>query len=147
VVRWIQGPMPGSVMTVLGVVLHNGITFIVATMLFAAMFKVLPDAKTSWRDLFLGAAITALLFVVGKTLIAWYLQNSDVGSGWGSAASSMVAVLVWVYYSSLIVLFGAELTQVWANEFGRGIEPAKGAVRIVEEKRHIRGTSGKQVPA
>jgi uncharacterized BrkB/YihY/UPF0761 family membrane protein len=59
---------------------------------------------------------------MGKTLIAWYLQNSQVGSAWGSAASWMVALLVWVYYSSLIVLFGAELTQAWAKNYGHGIQ-------------------------
>ncbi len=137
-VEWLQGPSPGTFATAIAIVLNDFVTLVIATLLFAAMFKVLPDAKTSWRDLFLGSAVTALLFVIGKSLIGWYLQNSNVGSRWGSAASSMVAVLVWVYYSSLIVLFGAELTQVWASRYGRGIQPAEGAVRIIEEKRHIR---------
>jgi membrane protein len=92
------------------------------------MFKVLPDAEMSWRDMWLGAAFTAILFVIGKSLIGWYLQHSDLGSGWGSAAASMIGVLVWMYYSSLILLFGAELTQVWASHVGRGIRPEPGAI-------------------
>jgi membrane protein len=133
------GEDPGKVGVVIGELLNNGVALFVATLLFAAMFKLLPDAKMRWKDVWVGAFITALLFVIGKTLIGLYLQNSDVGSVWGSAAASMIGMLVWVYYTSLIVLFGAELTQVWANDFGAGIEPARGAVRKVEEKRHIRG--------
>jgi membrane protein len=124
----LQGGSPSAVMLAVGIVLNNLAAFAVATILFAAMFKVLPDAKMAWKDVWVGAAITALLFVIGKTLIGWYLQNSDVGSDWGDAAASMIGVLVWMYYSSLILLFGAELTQVWASEYGRGIEPAPGAV-------------------
>jgi membrane protein len=138
IVHWIQGPGGGTAAQVVGIALNNVIAFVVATLLFAAMYKILPDAKTGWKDLWVGAAITAILFVVGKTLIGLYLQASDVGASWGGAAASMVAMLVWVYYTSLIVLFGAELAQVWANRFGGGIEPARGAVRKVEEKRHIR---------
>jgi membrane protein len=133
------GEDPGTVGMVIGEVLNNGVALVVATLLFAAMFKLLPDAKMRWKDVWVGAFITALLFVIGKTLIGLYLRNSDIGSAWGGAAASMVGMLVWVYYSSLIVLFGAEMTQVWANDFGAGIEPARGAVRKIEEKRHIRG--------
>jgi membrane protein len=124
----LQGGAPSGVMLATGIVLNNVAAFLVAMLLFAAMFKVLPDAEMAWRDVWVGAALTALLFVVGKTLIGWYLQNSDLGSGWGSAAASMIGVLIWMYYSCLILLFGAELTQVWASEYGRGIEPSPGAV-------------------
>ncbi len=139
VARLAVGENPGTVGVVLGEILNNGVTLIVATLLFAAMFKILPDAKMHWKDVWVGAFLTALLFIIGKTLIGYYVQNSDVGGGWGSAAASMIGMLVWVYYTSLIVLFGAELTQVWADEYGGGIAPAEGAVRKVEEKRHIRG--------
>ena len=91
-----------------------------------------------WRDVWIGAAVTSLLFVVGKSVISWYLRTSDVAGGWDSAAGSVVAVLVWVYYTSLIVLFGAEVTQVWANQFGHGARPEKGAVRTVRGKQHLR---------
>jgi membrane protein len=137
-VGWIQGVAPSGIMEALGFGVDYLVTFLVATLLFAAMFKILPDAKTSWRDLWVGAAMTALLFVVGKSLVGWYLGSSDIGSSWGGAASSMIAMLVWVYYTSLIVLFGAELAQVWATEYGGGIEPARGAVRKVAETRLIR---------
>jgi membrane protein len=139
IAHMVIGEDPGKIGVVIGELINNGIALVVATLLFAAMFKLLPDAKMRWKDVWVGAFITALLFVIGKTLIGLYLQNSDVGSVWGEAAASMIGMLVWVYYTSLIVLFGAEMTQVWANEYGAGVEPAKGAVGKVEEKRHIRG--------
>jgi membrane protein len=126
---YVQGGSPGGVALVIGIGLNNLAAFAVATLLFAAMFQVLPDAKIAWRDVWFGALVTALLFVVGKALIGWYVQHSDLGSTWGAAAASLIGVLVWMYYSSLIVLFGAELTQVWASEQGRGIRPAEGAVQ------------------
>ena len=105
--------------------LNNVVAFVVATLLFAAMFKMLPDAKMAWRDVWFGAVMTGLLFVVGKTLIALYLQHTDLSSSWGSAAASMIGVLVWMYYSSLIVLFGAEMTQA----VGVGVWPRHQAGR------------------
>ncbi|HEX2474940.1 MAG TPA: YihY/virulence factor BrkB family protein [Lacipirellulaceae bacterium] len=126
-IAWLHGAPEESALAI-GYILNNLAAFVVATLLFAAMFKVLPDAKMAWKDAFVGAAFTGLLFVIGKTLIGLYLQHSDLGSGWGDAAASMIGVLVWMYYSCLILLFGAELTQVWASEYGRGIQPAPGAV-------------------
>ena len=95
-------------------------------------------AKMAWRDLWLGSAITAALFIIGKSVIAWYLQSSQVGATWGSTAASMVGILVWVYYSSLILLVGAEFTQSYAEIIGRGIEPTRGAVRVTHDKHYIR---------
>ena len=138
ILSWISSGVPGTLQMVLAHLLNAFSTLVVAALLFAAMYKILPDAKVQWRDVAVGAFVTALLFVVGKTLIGLYLQSSDVGSGWGAAAGSMVSILVWVYYTSLIVLFGAEFTQVWAQSRGRKIEPVEGAVRKVEEKRIIR---------
>jgi membrane protein len=123
------GGAPKGLAIGLGIALDNLTTFVIATLLFAAMFKVLPDAQITWKDVWVGAASTAILFVIGKTMVGLYLDNFDVGSGWGAAAASTVGALVWVYYSSLIVLFGAELTETWATEHGRRIEPAPGAVR------------------
>jgi membrane protein len=128
IVAYIQGGSPEGFALAIGIVLNNLAAFGVATLLFAAMYKVLPDAKMAWRDALIGASFTALLFIVGKALIGLYLQHTDLSSSWGSAAASMIGVLVWIYYSSLILLFGAELTQVWASQFGRGIQPAEGAV-------------------
>jgi membrane protein len=127
-IAYFHGGPPDDSTIVLGITLNNVVAFIVSSLLFAAMFKALPDAKIAWRDVWFGAIVTGLLFVIGKSLIAIYLQYSDLGSGWGNAAASMIGVLVWLYYSSLIVLFGAELTQAWATSHGRGIEPSPGAV-------------------
>lgn len=103
------------------------ISLAVITGLFALMFKVLPDAHVAWDDVWVGAALTALLFTVGKFAIGLYLGKSDVGSAYG-AAGSLVIVLVWVYYSAQIVLFGAEFTQVYANAVGARIVPSENAV-------------------
>jgi len=94
-------------------------SLIVITCLFALIFKVLPDTKIEWRDVWVGAGLTAILFVAGKFAIGFYLGVSDVGSAYG-AAGSIIVILVWIYYSALILFFGAEFTQVWAaNRVGR----------------------------
>ena len=94
----------------------------VITVLFALIFKFLPDAEIAWRDVWLGAFVTALLFSLGKFLIGLYLGNSTVGSSFG-AAGSLVLLLLWIYYSAQILLFGAEFTQVYANQLGSKIVP------------------------
>jgi membrane protein len=104
------------------------LSFAVVTLLFALMFKYLPDVRIAWSDLWVGAAVTALLFVVGKYAIGLYLGNSGIASAYG-AAGSIVVVLVWVYYSALIFFFGAEITRVYARRFGAGMEPSANAVR------------------
>jgi membrane protein len=94
---------------------NEAATFLVITLLFAMMFKLLPDAKVAWRDVWLGAVLTAILFTVGKLLIGLYLGKSAVGSSYG-AAGSLVILLVWIYYSSQILFFGAELTHAMAEQ-------------------------------
>ena len=94
----------------------------VITVLFALIFKFLPDAEIAWRDVWLGAFVTGLLFSLGKFLIGLYLGNSAVASSFG-AAGSLVLLLLWIYYSAQILLFGAEFTQVYANQFGSKIVP------------------------
>ena len=121
-------------------VLNFVLTFGVITLLFAAMFKVLPDAKVEWRDVWVGAVVTALLFVIGKTLIGLYIGQSDPGSAFG-AAGALAVLLVWIYYAAVIILLGAEFTQAWMKMHGREIEPEKGAVRIVEKKERVRGST------
>lgn len=95
-------------------------------MLFAVIFKVLPDVEIQWRDVWTGAGVTAVLFALGKWLIGWYLGSSSVGSSYG-AAGSLVVLLVWVYYSSLILFLGAEVTQAYARVLGHRVTPGAGA--------------------
>jgi membrane protein len=90
----------------------------VITVMFALMFKFLPETDVAWRDVWFGASLTAVLFVIGKFGIGLYLSMSDVGSAYG-AAGSLILILVWIYYSALILFFGAELTQAWASLRGR----------------------------
>ncbi len=111
-------------------------SFVVIALLFAVMFRYLPDARVAWRDVRAGAMGTALLFVLGRTLIGLYLGRADPGSVYG-AAGSLALVLIWVYYTSMIVLFGAEFTKLWAQRYGKGIVPVKGAVAYVEEERSV----------
>jgi membrane protein len=111
------------------------------TLLFAAMFKVLPDAKISWRSVWVGALVTAILFVLGKYVIGLYLGKSNPGQAYG-AAGSLAVLLLWIYYSSLIVLFGAEFTETWARERrGETIEPEPGAIRVKREKQRIESSA------
>ena len=109
-------------------VVNEAISFTVITTLFAATFKLVPDAHTRWRDVWPGAAITALLLTLGKLVIGTYIGSTDPGSAYG-AAGSLVVVLLWMYYSSMIVLFGAVVTRLWAERLGSGIRPRKGAIR------------------
>lgn len=119
-------------------ILNFFLSFGVITLLFALMFKFLPDAKITWGDVGIGAVITALLFTIGKTLISLYLGNSGVGSTYG-AAGSLVVLLLWVNYSAQILFFGAEFTQVYANKYGSRIVPTKNAVPVTEEARAQQG--------
>lgn len=114
---WTPQALPGG--TYLWQGLNNAVSLGVITLLFAAIYKVLPDAKIAWRDVWTGALVTALLFTIGKFLLGIYLGHSGVTSGYG-AAGSLVLILLWVYYSSLILLFGAEFTRVYAEHHGRG---------------------------
>ncbi|HEX6370812.1 MAG TPA: YihY/virulence factor BrkB family protein [Longimicrobium sp.] len=108
------------------------LSFVVITGLFAAIYKVLPDARISWKDVRVGAVVTALLFTIGKFLLGLYLGRSNPGEAFG-AAGSLALLLVWIYYSSMIVLLGAEFTQAWAIRKGSGIVPKEGARRMNDE--------------
>ena len=120
------------------------VSFAVLALLFAAMFKFLPDADVSWRDVLVGGAVTGLLFVAGKFAIGFYLGRSSPGDAFGAAAA-LAVILVWAYYSAMILLFGAEFTQQWAKQRGSGIRPEKGAVRVVEREDVVR--DGAREPA
>jgi membrane protein len=114
------------------------LSFGVISLLFALMFKFLPDVKITWGDVGIGAVITALLFTIGKTLLSLYFGHSSVGSTYG-AAGSFVVLLLWVNYSAQILLFGAEFTQVYANKYGSQIVPAKNAIPLTEKARVQQG--------
>jgi len=135
--------LPNGLSVTLLQVLNLTVSFLVITALFATIFKVLPDAKVAWRDVWVGAAVTALLFVVGKFLIGFYLGRSNPGQAFG-AAGSLALLFAWVYYSAMILLFGAEFTQAWVERNGGSIAPQRGAVRVVEETKQIR--DGRAVP-
>jgi membrane protein len=107
-------------------------SFVVITVLMAGIFRLLPDLKIEWRDVWLGAALTSLLFVLGKFALGIYFAKSAVGSSFG-AAGSLVLVLLWVYYSAQILLFGAEFTQVYARSHG-SLKAEADAKRTVKEK-------------
>lgn len=130
-------PLPDGIGKTLLQVLNTVITFAAITVLFAAMYKVIPDAEVAWSDVRWGALGSALFFVLGKLLLGLYLGSTDPGKAYG-AAGSLAVILIWVYYSSMILLFGAEFTRVWAERYGTGIQPSEGAVQVVEEWRRVR---------
>ncbi len=134
--NYLGGLMPG--LQFLWSILNFFLSFGVITLLFALMFKFLPDVKITWGDVGIGAVITALLFTIGKSVISLYLGNSGVGSTYG-AAGSLVVLLLWVNYSAQILFFGAEFTQVYANKYGSQIVPTKNAVPLTEKARVQQG--------
>jgi membrane protein len=103
----------------------------VESVLFALLFKVLPDAEIRWRDVWVGAVITAILFEIGKTALGWYLGRASTADAYG-AAGSVVLLILWVYYATCILLFGAEFTQVWASATGHIIKPSPNAEAVAE---------------
>lgn len=122
----LDGRVPGS--AILWRLMDVGLSFAMYTAMFAAMYRVLPDVRIGWLSVVGGAAITAFLFVVGKTVVGLYLGTSSLASSYG-AAGSLVVMLGWVYYSSLIVFFGAEVTQVWSARRGTAIQPLRTSSR------------------
>ena len=133
---YIQGILPGAVIA------SHIITFVVSfgviTLLFAMIYKVLPDVDIEWRDVWVGAAATALLFAVGKFALGFYLGRQSFGSTYG-AAGSILIILLWVYYSAQILLFGAEFTQVYAKRYGSKIVPDKDAIPLTPDMRARQG--------
>lgn len=141
--KWFSGwlPLPEAVLHVV----NFAVSFIVITGLFALIFKVLPDAQVAWRDVWVGAALTAALFTIGKFALGLYLGKSNVASGYG-AAGSLVLVLLWVYYSAQIMLYGAEFTQVYANRLGDRIVPTPDA-KVTDPRKADAGLLGSRPAA
>jgi len=110
-------------------ILSNLLTFSVTTFLFAVIFKVLPDVIIRWKPAFIGAAFTTVLFGIGKFLIDLYITKASPGAVFG-AAGTIIIILLWVYYTSFILYFGAEFTQVYAERYSAKIQPSKYAVYI-----------------
>ncbi|MEM6403841.1 MAG: YihY/virulence factor BrkB family protein [Cyanobacteria bacterium P01_D01_bin.116] len=121
------------------------ISFAVITFLFAIIYKFMPDVKIDWSDVWVGSAITSLLFVIGKSLLGLYLGNGSFGSAYG-AAGSLVVVLAWINYAAQIIFFGAEFTQVYARKYGSQIVPDKNAMRIPEKDRAKQGMNRRNSP-
>lgn len=104
-------------------VIDNLVSFAITTLLFAIIFKVLPDAKIKWKDITVGALITAILFTLGKFIIGYYVGRSNLMSIYG-AAGSIIIIMIWAYYSSVILYLGAEFTKLFANKHGTKIQPS-----------------------
>jgi membrane protein len=125
--HYVQSALPGGITVAVAVYLI--FDFAVVVFLFAMIFKFLPDVQIQWRDVWIGAAMTAVFFGIGKWALGLYLGSGAAGSAYG-AASSLITLLLWVYYSSQILLFGAEFTQVYATRAGRTLKPSEYAVRV-----------------
>lgn len=114
-------------------VINTAIIIVVISLLFAIVFKVLPDAVIAWKDALTGAFFTAMLFLIGKFAIGYYLGNAGLGFTYGTAAS-IIIILSWVYYSAIILYFGAEFTKMYALSHGKGIKPKDTAVFIIKKE-------------
>jgi len=135
----VLGTMFGNIFTAMVLHVLNIIaTFGVVTLLFAMIFNILPDVSIKWRDVWVGAGMTALLFTVGKFLIGLYLGRSVLGSTYG-AAGSVIVFMVWIYYSTQIFLLGAEFTQVYARYMGSAVTLKKGRRKLVEVAKPANG--------
>ncbi len=110
-----------------------GISFLIITTMFVLMYKVLPDVDIHWKDVGLGAVATSLLFTIGKLLIGLYLGNANVGVAYGTAGS-LIVIMVWIFYASLIFIFGAEFTQVYTRKYGSKVNPIHGAIVVQPNK-------------
>ena len=115
--------------------------FVVITFVFFIIFKVLPDAKIHWKDALVGALFTSVLFLIGKSLIGYYLGLSKGFNAYG-AATSLILVLTWVYYSAMILYYGAEFTEVYAKRWGGGMTVSKNAVHIVKHESELKTHKG-----
>jgi membrane protein len=128
---WVAGNLSESLIVIFKV-LDILFSFGIVTILFASIYKFLPDAKISWRDVWIGALLTSALFVIAKFGLGVYFGQSDPASTYG-AAGSIILIMLWVSYAGMILLFGAEFTQVYANQYGKKVEPSEGAVSTAGE--------------
>jgi membrane protein len=120
-------------------------SFLIFTVLFALIFKVLPDVEISWRDVSVGSVLTTILFLIGKAVLGVYFARGEFGSTYGAAAS-VVILMTWIYYSAQILFFGAEFTKAFANRFGSRIVPAPNAQPVTREARAQQGLAKAGAP-
>src|SRR5436190_5728505 len=137
--HYVQAALPGGL--AIAITVYLLFDFAIVVLLIALIIKFLPDAEVQWRDVWIGAVMTALLFGVGKWALGLYLGSGAAGSAYG-AASSLITLLLWIYYSSQILLFGAEFTQVYANQAGRGAKPDEYAARVQTKEVQKSGHGG-----
>ena len=130
--EWVSGYVSES-FNIIFKLLDFVVSLGVVTLLFASIYKFLPDAKISWRDVWVGALLTSVLFVIAKLALGLYFGKSDPGSTYG-AAGSIILIMLWVSYAGLILLFGAEFTQVYANHHGKKVQPTDTAVSTAGEE-------------
>lgn len=140
--NYLNGLLPGF--DGLWQLVNFAIGFGVTALLFAMIYKFLPDVKITWGDVAIGAVLTSLLFSIGRYLIGLYLGNSSFASAYG-AAGSVIIILAWVYYSAQILFFGAELTQVYARRYGSKIVPDDHAIAITDDARAEQGIPSKEM--
>ncbi|MCB0016263.1 MAG: YihY/virulence factor BrkB family protein [Anaerolineales bacterium] len=130
--EFVAGLLPAAVL--LAQILNFLVSFGIVTLLFALIFKVIPDVQIAWRDVWIGSVVTALLFTLGKWAIGFYLGRGAPQSTYG-AAGSLIIILLWVYYSAQLLFLGAEFTQVYANRYGKRLVPDEGAISLEPEPR------------
>jgi len=129
--HYLQSVLSGALTIIIPIYLL--FDFVIVSAVFGMIFKILPNAKTRWSDVWIGAVLTAILFLIGKWALGIYLGSGTAASAYG-AASSLITLLLWIYYSSQILLFGAEFTQVYAEKCGTDIKPDKYAVRVERQE-------------
>ncbi len=140
---FLKSILPGG--DLLANIVNYVITIVIIALMFALLFKYLPDVKIAWRDVLIGALVTSLLFTLGQLALGLYFKFGGVGKSFGAAAS-VIIVLVWIYYSAQIFLYGAEFTQVYTNQYGSHVVPADNAEYVTEEARAQQGISDTKEP-
>lgn len=128
--------LPGALSGVALMAINFLLSLAVISLLFGLLLRVVPDAVVAWQDAFLGGLVTAVLFVIGQFALGLYFGQAEPGSAFG-AAGALALLLVWIYYSAIILFIGAEFTQSYASERGSGVVPADGAVRVVERQEFV----------
>ena len=141
--HWIANNFPDFTVYIFYII-NYVLTFLIITLLFALLFKYLPDVQIKWRVVWIGAAVTAILFIISEIILILYFQYFDTGSSYGTAGS-LVVIMLWVAYTCMIIFFGAEFTQVYARKYREPIKPSEHAIRTADfERKVLRGEGRKK---